>query len=226
MALPLLALIPAVLKAVAELTVLWVTLAAAYDSVLQFKRDLQKLFTSEAIGVLLKQGIYPYAAAEIEKRTGLVLDSDDPFSKKSLSVAIGSKIGAELRDVTDSEALKEDLAGLARDKINEALGTEFEAFYPFDPESIREQAKREITAIVTQAIANGESTIMDSDSIASIRQALVSVQNGQRVMLLEFDGIPPEELGKRARALVLQRARQRRYRESMKRNGFSQRYVQ
>lgn len=100
--------------------------------------------SDKAMELLLDSGLekvaIKWAKAEIERRTGLALLDDEPFSDRSFAMAISNKIGFTVRSVLNKEMVIEDLMREASVRLNEKTGLMIRDFR--DKEMVREDVEQ------------------------------------------------------------------------------------
>lgn len=100
--------------------------------------------SDKAMELLLDSGLEKEAVKwvkkEIERRTGLALLDDEPFSDRSFAMAISNKIGFTIRSVLNKEMVIEDLMREASARLNEKTGLLIRDFR--DKEMVREDVEQ------------------------------------------------------------------------------------
>lgn len=66
--------------------------------------------------------VYGAICEEVQLRTGLILDRDNPFSDPSLANALTERTGVTIRSIRDKEIIKQDVAYFAAAQIEERTG--------------------------------------------------------------------------------------------------------
>ena len=88
---------------------------------------------------------------------GIVLDRNDPLTRQSISRGIGLKIGIEITDVFNKEALLTDIGRWLALELNNRYDTQFTGLYPLT--NLQEQLENEVLDLILGAIDDVESEV-------------------------------------------------------------------
>jgi hypothetical protein len=163
--------------------------------------------------------VYAKFSEVIETQTGLTLDPDSPFTKRSLSRAITNKIGIPIDDITDRDQVLEAIGRFATGQINTKLGTQFDNLATRDLDVLKGQFKFEFIQQLSAAM-NGQSTLFDEVTTAQIVQIVTEAK------ALTADPNAKPRTQEDDALLIRARNAQRKYYQKKKRNGYARKWKQ
>jgi hypothetical protein len=88
---------------------------------------------------------------------GVSLDPVNPLTRQSISAGIGQKIGVQLTDVFNKEALLTDIGTWLAHELNSRYGTNFTSLYPLN--NLQEQVENAVLDVMLSAIDEVETEV-------------------------------------------------------------------
>ncbi|STQ91199.1 hypothetical protein [Iodobacter fluviatilis] len=88
---------------------------------------------------------------------GITLDRNNPLTRQSISAGIGQKIGVQLTDVFNKEALLTDIGRWLANELNNRYGTNFTGLYPLN--NLQEQVENAVLDVILSAIDDVEAEV-------------------------------------------------------------------
>lgn len=155
----------------------------------------------------------------IQDNSGLMLDPAQPFSKRSLTLAISTKLGFPIEDITNRSAVLDAVGTLITAEINQKMGTHFDNLGVRDLDVLKEQFKIEFAMQLTAAM-NGQSSLFDP----VFTEQLVSIVVEAKALTSDPTKTPRTQA--EDEALIAHRYAQRKYYKRQKLAGRARKYVQ
>jgi hypothetical protein len=131
---------------------------------LKLKPYIDEYLKSEDYKETLLNAVSGYIVDMVFEKTGLALDPADPLTKASFTTAIGQKLGVTLTDLSDAQAIQDDLSTFVKDTINARAGTEFSSFNLGSPDELKDQLSLEFTNQFGKALAGAPSLLSAGDT--------------------------------------------------------------
>lgn len=168
----------------------------------------------------LKADVLRFGATYAAAKTGIQLDPVDPFSKRSLTLAVSAASGVPLSDITDKEKTKKEIQDFARAAVLEDIQQRVDTHIT---QAVRTGAVRQVTNVMQAAVDAQEMIKLPGKQMTlAAARGLVNNVIQQEISAYEMKAcLWSKELARKGAQVMASRL----YRERMKQAGFSKKWT-
>jgi hypothetical protein len=168
----------------------------------------------------LKSDVLRYGASVAAARTGIQLDPADPFSKRSLTLAVSSASGIPLSDISDKAKTRQEVQDFARASVLEDIQRRVDTHIT---QAVRDGTVNQVTNVM-QAAVDAQELIKPPGKQMTLAAARGLVNNVIQQEVSEYEAkacLWSKNLARKGAQVMASR----RYRERMKQAGWSKKWV-